>query len=72
VNAGRVLEVEGGISKPSSFFDSDIEQTFAGQVGAARLIKAFPRKALSEGLIRFPPEHFMHSGGKVLKIKETF
>jgi hypothetical protein len=23
-------------------------------------------------LIRFPPKHFMHSGGKVLKIKETF
>jgi hypothetical protein len=23
-------------------------------------------------LIRFPPKHFMHFGGKVLKIKETF
>jgi hypothetical protein len=57
VSAGRVLEVEGGISKSNSFFDSDTGQTFAGQVGAARLIKAFPRKALSEGLIRRELEH---------------
>jgi hypothetical protein len=47
---GRNFEAE-------SVFDSDSGQTLAGQVGAARPIKAFPRKALSEGLIRRELEH---------------
>jgi hypothetical protein len=61
--------MEGGISKPSSF-DSDIEQTFAGQVGAARLVKAFPRKALSECPVHRELEH-QHDHGS-LNVPDVF